>query len=60
MGSLLSLLPKPADPEPLEIHDVFHDVVCCSTVQESSSSGEETNAPARTLQWQRPALGGVP
>ena len=42
MGNLISLFSKfcERDPEPLEIHDV--DVVCCSTVQESSSeSGEE-------------------
>ena len=57
MGNLLSLFSlfskSKSDPETVDIHDV--DVVCCSTVQESSSDEDDmVNAPAGTVQRHGP------
>ena len=63
MGNLLSLFSLFSksgehDPETVDIHDV--DVVCCSTVQESSSdSEEESNAHAGAVQRHGPPRGSV-
>ena len=58
MGNLLSLFSlfskSKSDPETVDIHDV--DVVCCSTVQESSSDEDDmVNAHAGTVQRHGPS-----
>ena len=62
MGNLLSLFSlfskSKSDPETVDIHDV--DVVCCSTVQESSSDEDAmVNAHAGTVQRHGPSRRSV-
>ena len=63
MGNLLSLFSLfsksgKSDPETVDIHDV--DVVCCSTVQESSSDEDDIgNAHAGTVQRHGPSRRSV-